>query len=185
MSVTVTVTPSRSVRLLARVASALRASPAGAAPPPSHPRHEDALAVLSATRGVIARGWVQNTWYVLETPAGPRPARQRFLPSRLDRSRVVGACLVGAVMHGGWQLSPRAEYAYPAIDALWHTLFDAGAAGSADPVGPMTPPLVRAARVRDLTTWNDRGHRAKHEVLQLLDLTIARVSSHRAAAVDA
>ncbi|HEX5200151.1 hypothetical protein ACFQS1_17715 [Paractinoplanes rhizophilus] len=148
-------------------------------------RHEDALAVLSATRGVIARGWVQNTWYVVETPAGPRSIRQRFLPGRFDRRRVVGACLIGAVVHGAWQLSPRPEYAYPAIDALWHTLFDADATWDADPVGPMTPPLVRAARVRDLTTWNDRGHRAKDEVLRLLDLTTARVSARRDAAVGA
>jgi hypothetical protein len=142
-------------------------------------RHEDALAVLSATRGVIARGWVQNTWYVLESPAGPRSARQRFFPSRFDHRRVVEACLVGAVMQGAWQLSPRPEYAYPAIDALWQTLFGIEAAGDADPVGPMTPPLVRAARVRDLTTWNDRDHRTKEDVLRLVDLTVARVASRR------
>jgi hypothetical protein len=173
---------------MARLASVLKVSAAEAEHPPGgqfRHRHEDALAVLSATRGVIARGWVQKTWYVLETPAGPRSARQRFFPSRFDHHSVVGACLIGAVMHGGWQLSPRSEYAYPAIDALWHTLFDPDATGHADPVGPMTPPLVRAARVRDLTTWNDRDHRAKEDVLRLVDRTIARVASRRGAAVGA
>jgi hypothetical protein len=182
--VSITATASRPARLIARLASALTAPPPGAEPPPAgrfHHRHEDALAVLTATRGVIARGWVQNTWYVLETPAGPHSIRQHFFPSRLDHQRVVQACLVGAVMHGAWLLSPRPEYAYPAIDALWRTLFDATAPGNDDPVGPMAPPLERTARVRDLTTWNDRRYRAQHEVLQLVDVTAARVSARRPA----
>lgn len=139
-------------------------------PPPS--RHEDALAVLSATRGVIARGWVQSCWYVVETPAGHRRASQRFFPGRLDRRNVVAACLVGAVVHGGWLLSPRPEYAYPAIDALWHTLFDTGTV-----VGPPASPMVRAARVRDLTTWNDRNYRTREDVLRLVDRTTARLAT--------
>jgi hypothetical protein len=116
----------------------LPASPS-ASPPPN--RHEEALAVLSATRGVIARGWSQNSWYVVQTPAG-----------RL--------------------LSPRPEYAYPAIDALWHTLFDTGT-----DVGPVSSPLVRASRVRDLTTWNDRNYRTREDVLRLVDRATARLSA--------
>ncbi|WP_433306163.1 DUF6197 family protein [Actinoplanes sp. CA-030573] len=135
-------------------------------------RHQDALAVLSATRGVLTRGWVQRTWYAVETPAA---RRLRFLPVRRDRSQVVGACLVGAVVHGAWLLSPRAEYAYPAIDALWHTLFDVS--GDSDPVGPMTAPLVRAARVRDLTTWNDHDCRTGAEVLRLVDRSAERIAA--------
>jgi hypothetical protein len=147
----------------------LPASPS-ASPPPS--RHEEALAVLSATRGVIARGWSQNSWYVVETPAGRRRSAQRFFTGRVDRRNVVSACLVGAVMHGGWLLSPRAEYAYPAIDALWHTLFDTGT-----DVGPVSSPLVRASRVRDLTTWNDRNYRTREDVLRLVDRATARLSA--------
>ena len=49
----------------------------------------------------------------------------------------------------------------------------------ADPVGPLAPPLVRVARVRDLTTWNDREHRTREDVLGLLDRTVARVSAPR------
>jgi hypothetical protein len=138
--------------------------------PPS--RREEALAVLSATRGVIARGWTQHSWYEIETPTGRRPAAQRFFPWRVDRRNVVSACLVGAVMHGGWLLSPRPEYAYPAIDALWHTLFDTGT-----DLGPAAPPLVRAARVRDLTTWNDRNHRTRQDVLRLVDRATARLAA--------
>ena len=142
--------------------------------PPSPPpnRHEEALAVLSATRGVLSRGWVQHSWYLVQTPTGRRRAAQRFFPARLDRRNVVSACLVGAVMHGGWLLSPRPEYAYPALDALWHTLFDTGTE-----VGPPVPAVVRAARVRDLTTWNDRNYRTREEVLRLVDRTAARLAA--------
>ena len=138
--------------------------------PPS--RHEEALAVLSATRGVIARGWTQNSWYVMATPTGHRRSAHRFLTGRVDRRNVVSACLVGAVTHGGWLLSPRPEYAYPAIDALWHTLFDTGT-----DVGPVSSPLIRASRVRDLTTWNDRNYRTREDVLRLVDIATARLAA--------
>ena len=166
-----TLIPMRPARLVARLASALNPPSPGNAGPD---RRADALAVLDATRGVIARGWTQHTWYLVETPAGRRRTGQRFFPGRLDHRQIVAACLVGGVMHGAWQLSPRAEFAYPAIDALWRALFDTDA--EVDPVGPAAPPLVRAARVRDLTTWNDRGYRTREDVLGLVDLASARLS---------
>jgi hypothetical protein len=144
---------------------------------PGAQRHQDALAVLDATRSVVARGWTQRTWFVMETPRGRRRLAQRFFPTRLDHRRVVEACLVGAVVHGAHRLSGRPEYAYPALDALWNALFDAEATG--DPVGPLTPPLIRAARVRDLTTWNDRSYRTRQDVLRLIDLATARVCGAR------
>ena len=143
---------------------------------PGHHRHETALAVLTAARGVIRRGWAQNTWYVVETRTGRRRAFPPVFPSRIDHSRVVQACLVGAVVHAAWQQSPRPERAYPAIDALWHTLLNGGGTPGAEPVGPLSSPPVRAARVRDLTTWNDRPHRTKDDVLHLLDRTTARIA---------
>jgi hypothetical protein len=175
-----TITRQRPRGALARAGSALRAalsrSPGEAVPaaPGRNPlghRHQDALAVLTAARGVIRRGWTQHTWYVTETPAGRRRSVQSVFPSRLDRSRVVQACLVGAVMHAAWQQSPRPAHAYPAVDALWHTLL-----GGADPVGPLSSPPERVARVRDLTTWNDRRYRTRDEVLDLLDRTVARIT---------
>lgn len=157
----------------AKLVKRLLPNPQPPSPPPS--RHEEALAVLSATRGVVARGWTQNSWYVVETPAGRRRSAQRFFPWRVDRRNVVSACLVGAVMHGGWLLSPRPEYAYPAIDALWHTLFDTGTQ-----VGPASAAVVRASRVRDLTTWNDRNYRTREDVLRLVDRATARLAAVRA-----
>jgi hypothetical protein len=168
----------------ARLGTALRAvfAPPAGTPERTPPaaggqhRHEAALAVLTAARGVIRRGWAQNTWYVVETRAGRRRAFPPVLPSRLDHTRVVQACLVGAVVHAAWQQSARPERAYPAIDALWQTLLNGGDRPGAEPVGPLCPPPVRAARVRDLTTWNDRPHRTKDEVLHLLERTAARIA---------
>lgn len=183
-----TITAQRPAGLAARLASAIKdalglfAGPAEQPPSsgsPVSPRHQTALAVLVAARGVVRRGWVQHTWFVMDSPAGRRPVRQRFFPGRVDHARVAEACLIGAVLHAAWQQSPRPEYAYPAIDALWHALFDVGTPPTADPVGPLCPPLVRAARVRDLTTWNDRAYRTPDEVLQLLDRAVARLSPQR------
>jgi len=174
------VTHTRQRTLMARFA-AFRISPGkpdqmprSTASPLGH-RHHSALAVLTAARGVVQRGWAQNAWYVMENPAGRRRRLQSIFPSRLDRTHVVEACLVGAVMHAAWQQSPRPERAYPAIDALWHTLLGGDPAGT-EPVGPLSSPPVRLARVRDLTTWNDRRYRTREEVVDLLDRTMARIA---------
>ena len=142
-------------------------------------RHLHALAVLGAARSVVERGWVQNRWYVLQDPAGRRRSFGPTAMGRLDHTQVVEACLVGAVVHAAWQQSPRSEYANPAIDALWHTLYDGQGPASTDPVGPVAPPPVRTARVRDLTRWNDRRDRTKEDVLRLLDRSAARVAAAR------
>jgi len=143
---------------------------------PVRHRHQNAVAVLTAARGVVRRGWTQNTWFVLETPGGRRRTFQSIFPSRLDRTQIVEACLIGAVLQAAWQQSPRPEYAYPAVDALWRTLFGGGDPAGADPVGPLCSPPVRVARVQDLTTWNDRRYRSKDQVLDLLDRTVARIA---------
>jgi hypothetical protein len=180
------VTHKRRSGLLARLGSALNAvfppvsgkpvqMPCSAASPVSH-RHQVALSVLTAARGVVRRGWVQNTWYIMESATGRRRTFQSIFPRRLDRTQVVEACLVGAVMHAAWQQSPRPEHAYPAIDALWRTLLGGGDTAGAEPVGPLSSPPVRLARVRDLTTWNDRRYRTKDDVLGLLDRTVACIA---------
>jgi hypothetical protein len=179
--------------LLARLGSALHGTlpspskspgksgekPHSTASPASH-RHENALTVLTAARGVVQRGWAQNGWYVMRTRTGRRRTIQSIFPSRLDRTQVVEACLVGAVMHAAWQQSAQPEHAYPALDALWHTLLGGDSTGgdsaSGEPVGPLCSPPVRVARVRDLTTWNDHRYRTQDEVLRLLDRTVARIA---------
>jgi hypothetical protein len=171
--------------LLARLGSALHGTlpspsksgekPHSPAMPASH-RHENALTVLTAARGVVQRGWAQNGWYVMRTRTGRRRTIQSIFPSRLDRTQVVEACLVGAVMHAAWQQSAQPEHAYPALDALWRTLLGGDSPGG-EPVGPLCAPPVRLARVRDLTTWNDHRYRTQDEVLHLLDRTVARIAA--------
>jgi hypothetical protein len=172
----------RSAGLLARLGTAVRAifAPASIEPDQLLPatgtamprRHQDALAVLDAARGVVRRGWVQHAWYVMQAPDWRRRAWEPASLVRLDHTRVVQACLVGAVLHAAWQQSPRAEHANPAIDALWRTLYDDGG----EPVGPACAPPLSTARVRDLTTWNDQRHRTREDVLDLLDRAAARIA---------
>jgi hypothetical protein len=175
-----------------RLARALRArlappplEPERLLPPsgrPARPRHQDALAVLTAARQAVRRGWVQDAWYVLRGPDGRRRSLGPTSLIRLDHAQVERVCLVGAVLHAAWQQSPRAEHAHPAIDALWRTLHDRpGTAGAAagDPVGPVSSPAERAARVRDLTGWNDRRDRTREDVLRLLDRTTSRITGAR------
>jgi hypothetical protein len=140
-------------------------------------RHQDALAVLDAARMVVQRGWVQRRWYVLQAPGGRRRSFGPTSLTRLDHTQVVQACVVGAVLHAAWQQSSDPEHANPAIDALWQTLRQRGTAS--EPVGPVSSPPVRAARVRDLTTWNDQRGRTQTDVVQLLDRTVTRISDAR------
>ena len=185
----------RPARLAARLGSILRAlvrtpAPAPVPRPPAGatvvpPRHENALTVLYGARTVVEHGWVQNQWYTLQAaPGGRLRSFAGIVPlARLDHAEVVDACLVGAVVHAAWQQSPRPEYANPAIDALWRTLYDPDGPDGTDPVGPVSSPPVRAARVRDLTNWNDRRSRTRDDVLDLIERTAARVAGARPAAV--
>ena len=135
--------------VLARLGSALHAVSAlppdppeslrGGAEPSVSRRHQDAVAVLTAARIVIRRGSARRAWYLLEAPAGRRRILPAVFPGHLDRTRVAGACLVGAVLHAAWQQSPRPEHAYPAVDALWHTLLDAGDRGGTTRSVPSVP----------------------------------------------
>ena len=139
-------------------------------------RRRDALAVLDAARVVVQRGWVQDVWYVLRDQQG---RLRRFGPTsltRLDHREVEQACLVGAVVHSAWQQSPDPERCRPALDALWQTLQESRGLGGTDELGRVSSPAVRAARVRDLTRWNDRPDRTREDVLQLLEGTIARLA---------
>jgi hypothetical protein len=133
------------------------------------------LAVLVGARALLERGWVQGGWYVLEAPDG----RRRFVGAgsltRRSFGQVVQACLVGAVVESArWHTSERGA-AGPAIDTLWQALGELTA--DRPPVDPRTPiPVVRSRQVGELTTWNDRRGRTRDDVLDLLDVAIARVT---------
>ncbi len=176
-----------SVGPIARLCRAVKATFRSAAfepdqllPPAGRPvrhRHQDALAVLTAARGVLQRGWVQNAWYVMQGPDGRRRTLAPTCLVPVAHSEVVQVCVLGAVLHAAWQQSPRPEHAGPAIDALWCTLYGISDASTGDPVGPVTAPPVRNARARDLSRWNDEPQRTKEEVLRLLDQTVARIAA--------
>jgi hypothetical protein len=50
------------------------------------------------------------------------------------------------------------------LDLTWHALYRAGCY----PVAACPAPALRAARIRDLTQWNDRPHRRAEDVSALL-----------------
>jgi hypothetical protein len=135
-------------------------------------------AVLAGARALIARGWLQGGWYVLEAPDG----RRRFVGAGSLTPRsfgdVVQSCLVGALVESArWHTAEKGA-AGPAIDVLCHELSAPGT--PADPWPPT--PVGRTREVRELTTWNDHPGRTREDVLRLLDATIARLAPACAAA---
>jgi hypothetical protein len=143
---------------------------------------DEVLEVLTAARSVVEAGWVQDAWFAVRPgsqPAAP-PAAWVWSPlSYPDRDDLAGACLVGAVVHAVRLRHPgdaRAEVdgVGPAIDVLWDALQESRGLGSRGVAGRVAPPAVRAARVRDLTRWNDHRGRHRGEVLDLLDLAASR-----------
>ena len=92
-------------------------------------RLEDVRAVLDEARAIVARGWVQDDFFLVidgrgrVVPAGP-------LHLGLIRSgSVVAACLVGALVHGARTIDPRLRDArhLDAVDATWDALQEVSA----------------------------------------------------------
>jgi hypothetical protein len=132
----------------------------------------DVCVVLDDARALIERGWRQNDWYV----ACPRVGGARAAGAPGVRTpvgiEVSGACLVGAVVYAIRRREPGADpiEAAPALDVLWDAWQESRGLRGAGVAGRAAPPAVRAARVRDLTRWNDQPGRTRDEVLGLIDL---------------
>jgi hypothetical protein len=144
---------------------------------------DEVLEVLATARSVVEDGWVQDAWFAVRPGSQPAPAppaaRVSSSLSSPDRDDLAGACLVGAVVHAvrlRHPGDPRAEVdgVGPAIDVLWDALQESRGLGSRGVAGRVAPPAVRAARVRDLTRWNDQRGRSRGDVLDLLDLAASR-----------
>jgi hypothetical protein len=148
----------------------------GRRPLPADSSADQTLAVLVGARALIARGWLQGGWYVLQATDG----RRRFVGAgsltRRSFGEIVQSCVVGAVVESArWHTAEKGA-AGPAIDALWHEL--AGLTGHRVPADPLPPtPVVRRREVGDLTTWNDTPGRTRDEVLHLLDAAIAGLAT--------
>jgi hypothetical protein len=113
--------------------------------------------LLDGARAIVEAGWVQGTWFTGGGGGG-------------------GACLVGAVVHATG-VNNRAEAvvaAGPAIDVLWDAWQETRGVTGPGLAGRAVAPEVRAARIRDLTRWNDQRGRTRDEVLALIDLASSR-----------
>lgn len=130
----------------------------------------DVCAVLDGARTLIERGWVQDRWLVTPAPAVRRATVTGTPPD------VSGACLVGAVVHAAQRhhASAAAIHAAPALDVLWDAWQETRGFDGPGLAGWAAPREVRAARVRDLTRWNDQPDRTRDDVLRLLDLATSR-----------
>ena len=109
---------------------------------------------------VIEGGWIQYGWYRYRGAEEPADST--------EHDAVVGACLVGAVVHaGGGRRAFTSQLVQRALDLTWSTLY--GLDG--DSLAWCPPPAVRFSHLRDLTRWNDAPARTKGEVLDLLAAT--------------
>ena len=139
--------------------------------------------MLQRSRIVLQRGWVQNAWYVVRSTRGNVRTLGPVQPRQVDPTRLVKACLVGAVVHSSWQWSSDETSSGPAIDALWETLQEARGLGRPAGMSRVCAPMIRARRVRDLVAWNDRAGQTREDVLALVDRTMARLAEVESEAV--
>jgi hypothetical protein len=137
-------------------------------------RLEEVRTQLEEARNLIEKGWVQDAWFAIRDRQGRLRPIGPFGFGLLRRGDVAGACLVGAVVHATWTRRPGvdATAAAPALDTLWSSLQEVRGVSGTPPVAVSRD--VRAARVRDLTRWNDRPGRSRDEVLELLDVAVSR-----------
>jgi hypothetical protein len=143
------------------------------------------LAELHAIRGVlteaaelVALGWTQGGWFTVGTPTGEVVLTAYDL--RLAETYpVVGACLVGSVVHAvGGPDQARTQLVQRTLDLTWHALRDESA-----PPGVLCPsPAVRSMRLLDLTRWNDAPGRTQDDVVALLGAALHQADRHRLAA---
>ena len=136
-----------------------------------------AIAVLLADAAEVVRiGWVQHGWFAYRDDSGRAHVTTAYDLHRMGDRPVVGACLVGAVVHAaGGPASASGQLVNRALDLTWHTLREDPSAR----VRWCPSPAERAVQVRDLTGWNDTRGREAGEVAALLHAgaDAARVSA--------
>jgi hypothetical protein len=120
--------------------------------------------VLAGADPIVARGWVQEAWYVTRDASGREWAFG--LPAASVRvETVTNSCLVGAVvLAAGGPEAATTQPAGRAIEALWHALHRR----EDEPVDWCPPTVVHGGHVRDLTRWNDSPWTSQAEVRSLL-----------------
>ena len=141
-------------------------------------RLSEVTVLLDGARAIVEHGWVQGTWFT--DAAGPVARPDTAGPAAEagpdDGTPGVGACLVGAVVHatGATNRAEAVLAAGPALDVLWDAWQETRGVTGPGLAGRAAAPEIRAARVRDLTRWNDQRGRTRDEVLALIDLASSR-----------
>lgn len=119
--------------------------------------------LLDHAAGVVSAGWVQGAWFTVATPRGPRPLTAYDVRLAEDLP-VVGACLVGAVVHAaGGPTTVGSQLVQRSLELTWHELREPDR-----PVRWCPGPNLRMMTVLDLTHWNDAPGRTRDEVVGLL-----------------
>ena len=138
----------------------------------------DVLAsILRDAAEMIRGGWLQHSWFAYLDHQGRSRTVTAHNVGEMTGRPVVGACLVGAVVHaGGGMAQVRTQAVQRALDLTWHTLFDSGAELNRWTAAP----AVRVQHVQQLTRWNDHPSRTASEVVALLQGTAAAAKSEAA-----
>jgi hypothetical protein len=139
------------------------------------------LAVLEGARAELEAGWVQGGWWATRSKDGSARAATGYAAAGGHPDQVDGACLVGAIVRAGAQLSVAGSDAARsdigrAVDAVYDALWTSrGQPDTRLPgkLAPVPPPDVRLARVRTLTQWNDQAGRSQAEILAVVDRAIS------------
>src|SRR4051794_28998593 len=132
-------------------------------------------ALLEHAEEVIHAGWIQGAWFSVASGSGERVVPAYDVRSATDRP-VVGACLVGAVVHAaGGPAAVRSQLVQRTLDLTWHTLRE-------DPSRPVhwcPGPRTRMMQVLELTHWNDAPERTREDVAHLLQAGRDTVEAQR------
>lgn len=139
--------------------------------------------LLTEAAALVSAGWVQHGWFAVLDGQGRRRTISAYDLDAFATGPVIGACLVGGVVHAaGGPPAVRSQLVQRTLDLVWHTLHE----DEREPVRWCPGPAVRAAHLRDLTRWNDSSRRTAAEVAALLSaavrVTDAQIARTRALA---
>ncbi len=119
--------------------------------------------LLAQAADLLDTGWVQGAWFAVETPDGQRSLTAGDV-GLADEMPVIGACLVGAVVHAaGGPAEVGSQLVQRSLELTRHELREPD-----QPVRWCSGPSLRMMTVLDLTHWNDAPGRTRDEVVGLL-----------------
>jgi hypothetical protein len=121
--------------------------------------------ILNDAADLVHLGWLQDSWFAYRDDAGRIRPVNAYNAKQMMGHPVVGACLVGAIIHAGGGLPQlRTQVVQRAMDLTWHTLFKT----SQRLVRRIPAPDMRIHHVQDLTRWNDDPNRTADQAEELL-----------------